>query len=360
MESQTNTIAWMHMLPRPAFCVLDGVIVDANPAAKGRFIPVGEQVAPLLATGQTEYADFSDGLLSLTLRISDTIYPAAVRRVEGYHVFTLTSENSSAELRALDLAAQKLRGPLGAVLAMTDLLFPSLDLPEGSPAAEQAARINKGLHRMLRIINNMSDTARFANEPPRMETRDVNAVLEELFEHAAYLCEYAGTKLEFTGLNTQVYSQIDITLLEKAVYSILSNALQFPERGGRVDAKLTRRGSTLNLVIQDSGTGMDQSVINTIYERYTREPSLEEEKYGIGLGIKQMELCASAHGGVLLLTHTSSGGLRLNMSLRIQVNPELHDRTRRPEFAGGWDCALVELSDSLPHSLYQFHKNIDF
>lgn len=353
MEPQINAFSLVQHIDRPAFCVIDGMIKAANKAALDRLVPLDQPVAPLIATAQAEYAAFTHGILSLTLQINNTNWVASVHNLGSCHLFKLNPSSADSELQALALAAQKLRHPLSQIMIMTERLFPQLNPQPGTPAADQVCRINKGLHQMLRIISNMSDAARYANDPPRIETQDVNAVLRELFEKGESLCEYLGIRLEYTGLSAPAYSLIDSEQIERSIYNILSNSLRFTPAGGCIQAKLTRRGNTLYLTIQDSGAGAGESEVGSLFDFFLREPSLMDSDHGIGLGLTLIRTCANAHGGTVLLDSLPDQGFRLTMSLPIRLDSTLRTPPLRIDYGAERNHGLIELSDSLPPELYQ-------
>lgn len=355
MESQSHIIELLQLMDRPAFCVCGGIILGANQAALNHFVPVEQPILPLLVTGQDEYAHFSNGWLYLTLDIGGSEYSAEVHRVDEYHIFTLEPENTRAELQVLALAAQELRTPLSNIMATTDLLFPSLDQDDGSSATQQMARINRGLHQLLRIVSNMSDAARYSTSPPRKEAQNVDALLRELFDQAAPLCELTGVSLEYTGLSSPVYSLIDQEQLERSIYHILSNSLKSTPAGGFIRAKLTRGGNTLHLTIQDTGSGLSEHSGGNPFDRFLREPSVTGGS-GIGLGLHIIRTFAAAHGGTVLLTSPEGSGLRLLLTLPIRLGEStLH--TTRIDYAGERNHGLIELSDSLPPEIYKPNKH---
>lgn len=351
---QSNMTQMLQLMDRPAFCVLDGIITGANQAALGRMICVGKPVAPLLSTGKAEYEAFQDSWLYLTIAPGGIPCGACVRKVDDYHIFTMEPESAPAEYQALALAAQELRIPLSRILHMTERLFPNLELAEGSPAAEQVARINRGLSQMLRIINNMSDAARYTTNAPVLETRDVNAVLSELFEQAAPLCELTGIRLQFTALPAPAHSLVDSDQLERCVYNIISNALKHTPAGGSVNASLTKRGNTLYLTVTDTGTGIDPEKMGDVFTQFRREPSLTDSVQGLGLGMTLIRACANAHDGTVLISPLPEQGIKLTMSLPIRLDStRLSSPRMRIDYAGERNHSLIELSDILPYNLYQ-------
>ena len=351
MDPKMNQM--LQLMDRPAFCVLDGQILWANQGALARMIPLNTPVAQLICAGKEEYLNFHSGWMYLTISAGGSRWGASVCPVEQYHVFTLEPEDLAKEFRSLALVAQELRNPLNRVLTMTERLFPSLNLPENSDAGAQVARINRGLHQMLRIVGNMSDAARYMANPPHLETRDVNALLQELFDQAEVLFQCAGISLSFTGLPAPVHSLVDAEQLERCVYNILSNSLKYGCAGGSVRASLTRRGNTLCLTVTDQGSGIDPGKMGDVFNRFLREPSLTDPDQGLGLGMLLIRACAKAHRGTVLISSEPSVGTSLTVSLPIRLDTTmLHSPRIRVDYAGERNHGLIELSDSLPWELY--------
>ena len=356
MEQHQDTMAMLDLITRPAFCVKNGVIVRVNKAAEGMSIETSTPVLPLLATGQTEYAEFSNGCLYLTLQPSGAELGASVVSMEGFDVFIIEDENDQAELKAMALAAQTLRDPLSGVMTMAASLLPTVENTGDPAAADQMARLNRGLFQILRILGNMSDADRYRTDTlPRIETRDITALMGELFEKLTVMTEHAGISLTIENLQDSLYCLVDSEKLERAVYNIFSNAMKFTPQGGSIHAKLTRRKNYLYLTVQDSGSGIPENERSSIYTRFLRQPGLDDSRQGIGLGMVLIRSAATAHGGTVLIEQPKDTGLRLTMTLEIRQNREglVRSPGLRVDYAGEWDHSLIELSESLPASLYK-------
>ena len=355
MEQHQDALAMLDLFTAPAFCVKDGVILRVNKAAESMTIEQGSPVAPLLATGQLEYAEFESGCLYLTLQLSGAELGASVVSMDGFDIFLLEDESDQSELKAMALAAQNLREPLSSVITMTNSLLPTVEKANDPAATEQMARLNRGLFQMLRILGNMSDAERYhANPFPRMDTRDITAFFGELFEKLTHMASHAGIKLQWSNLEEGLYCLADSEKLERAVYNIFSNAMKFTPKGGSIDARLSRRDNRLYLTVVDSGSGIPENQRGNVYSRFLRQPGLYDSRQGIGLGMVLIRSAATAHGGTVLIEHPKDGGLRLTMTMEIRQNSS--GVVRSPgllvDYAGEWDHSLIELSESLPSSLY--------
>lgn len=355
MEQNKDLMQMLELMISPAFCVKDGIIISVNAAAAQQMIPVGSPVARLLMTGQQEYAEFQEGCLYLTLHVGGARCGASVTRIGGFDAFVLEQDADQAELQAMALAAKELRNPLSNMLSVADNLFPMPCLSENSEATELASRINRGLFQMNRIICNMSDAYRYSQEAaPQMETRDICSLLEEQFSQNAELFRTIGIDLNYTGLRETVYGLVDSEKLERAVHNILSNAGKYTPAGGTIDAKLTRRGAMLYLTVHDSGSGIPDELLSSVYRRYTRQPGIEEGRHGIGLGMVIIRSVAAIHGGTVLIERSTDHGTRLTMTIAIRQNTDGSVRSPilRVDYAGERDHRLIELSESLPAELY--------
>ena len=355
MDYKTAAMEMVDHIPHPAFCVKEGIIVKANPAALGRLFQTGMAISDLLETGSEEYAAFQQGTLYLTLSHCGQSLGTCVSKESDFDLFQLEQEGDSAELRAMALAARELREPLSSVMVTADRLFPVSSLSEDPAVAEQVARINKGLYQMLRVISNMSDASQYTTATTaRQEVRDVAGFMAEIFAKAMDTVSHGGIQLNYQGPPEAVYSLVDPEKLERAILNIISNALKFAPKGSTIEASLVKRNQKLYLTVQNKGTGIAQQVRNSMFTRYTREPGLEDGRFGIGLGMVLVRAAAALHGGTVLVDEPQEKTTRITMSLAIRNrnSTQVHSPVFHIDYAGERDHCLLEFSDSLPSELY--------
>lgn len=332
-----NDIARMlELMDRPAFCAEAGVITHVNTAAANRQFGPGAPVSDLLTSGDEEYREFQTGCLWLGLCCCGEDYDACVTELDGRHIFTLEQADADSELRLLALAAQTLREPLGNVMALVEEL---------NADSDAAARIERGLYQLLRIVGNMSPPPVF-----RPELRDIGALLGEIWDKVQPACESRGVKLRYTEPSMAVYSNADGELLTRAVHNLLSNSLKFAEPGDTLHLELKRLKNSYRIILRDRG-GHRWPIVDP-FTRYRREPGLGDGREGLGLGLKLVQLAASAHGGTVLL-YPGGKELIAELSLPIRQDTQLRSPRLRISYAGERDPMLVELSDVLPPDYYK-------
>ena len=355
MDYNTTAMEMVDRIPHPSFCVKEGIIVKANPAALGRFIQPGMAISDLLETGSEEYAAFQQGTLYVTLSHCGQSLGTCITKLSDFDLFQLEQNGDSAELRAMALAARELREPLSSVMITADQLFPLSSLSEDPIVARQVAQMNRGLYQMLRVISNMSDASHYlTTTTSRQEVHDVAALVAEILGKAAATVSHSGISLSYQGHSEAVYSLVDAEKLERAILNIISNALKFAPKGSTIEASLVKRKQKLYLTVQNSGTGIAQQVRSSMFTRYTREPNLEDGRFGIGLGMVLVRSAAALHGGTVLVDEPQENTTRITMTLAIRTRNSA--QVRSPSFpidyAGERDHCLLEFSDSLPAELY--------
>lgn len=346
MEKNKELRDWLNLLIRPGFYVEEGRITQVNAAAQGLLLEPGMDIGPLITSGLESYRNFQTGCLYVQLTLSGMAFHGCVTKDQAADVFILDADAGDTALQALSLAARELRSPLSAVMHGVQAMR-----EENNP---QAAALNRGLYQLLRLVGNMSDAGRSPGNA-RMETADLTAFFDELFEKTAVFAQAAGIRLEYQGLSKPLLCLADRELLERAVLNLLSNAFKFTPRGGTVRVTLFTGGTSLRLSVWDSGPGIAQEIQGNLFSRYLRQPGIEDSRFGLGLGMVLVRSAAAAHGGAVLIDQPEGWGTRvtITVALRREKAEVLRSPTMRIDYAGERDHALTELSDCLPVSLYK-------
>ena len=341
MEQQNITAAILDLIERPAFCVRDGIIVQANQAAQSRQLTVGQHLADILQT------PCSDGdALSVTILAAGIPCRAQVIRTNDTDIFALDCE--STQLRAIALAAQHIRNPLNSVIALTE------ELSEGTQKSD-LAQLQRGLHRLHRIVCNMSDAYRYQQTNTiHMETADITSIIDEVMEAiSAYLSECA-IKLDYSSASERVIGLCDREMLERAIYNLVSNAAKFMLPESTLEAKLMFNKNILTFSVYNRDANKTHA---SPFSRYLREPSIEDSRNGIGLGMELIRAAAAVHNGTVLVDYPEEGGTRVSMTLSVRSHSETTVRSRvilpTSNYAGDRDRNLLELSEILPIDSYK-------
>lgn len=353
MEQPINTTSIVDMFMHPVFRVKDTVIVEANQLAQQHQIKPGSNVMDLLVTGQQEYAAFRGGFLSLAVSVGGVNYIAGVVRHEDSDLFHLRSNTMTPELRTLALAAQNINQPLANVMNVADQFLSQKAILENPEMRAQAALMNRSLYQLMRIIKNM-ESAGGCNLTKSFDTVNIVSLMSEFLNKAAAMTTADGKHLDIKLPHETIYCLADAVLIERAVYNMLSNALKFSPANSTVTVEMTHNSNMLRFSVGNRSDRKNRDLMATAYLRYLREPGFDDGRSGLGLGLSIIQTAAAAHGGALLLDYPEEDIMRFTMTIAIANNKPgmLSSKIMLFDYAGGYDHALLELSDILSASEY--------
>src|SRR4029077_13926322 len=99
----------------------------------------------------------------------------------------------------------------------------------------------------------------------------------------------------------------DADRLQQIVWNLLSHAIKFTPRGGKVQLRLARVDSHVEIVVADTGRGISPDFLPHVFERFRQaDASFSREHGGLGLGLAITKQLAELHGGTVT---AASGGL---------------------------------------------------
>lgn len=349
MEHENTQSTLLGLIERPAFLVSQGCITEVNEAARQLLLIPGTKIDSVITDDLKAYQDYTGGSLSLTVTAAHTPCKAQVLRTGNGDIFVLDTEYP--ELRAVALAAQHLRNPLNSVMTVAEQL--SNSCTEADP---HLAQLQRGLHRLHRIICNMSDSYRYQKQSSaRLETTDITSVFNESIEAIDTHLSACGIRTDYSGLSHAVVGLADREMLERAVYNLISNAVKFMTPGSTLDVKLTQNGNILCFTVQNQNRiPMPQ---NRPFSRYLREPGIEDSRNGIGLGMALVRAIAACHGGTVLVDNPTPQTTRITMTLCVSntTNPMVRSTITLPisDYTGDRNRGLLELSEILPANVYE-------
>lgn len=355
MSSTPEITEVLSLISQPAFFVLDDQISECNDAALRLLIAPGTAISNYIPYESLEYDTFKNGCLILPLQINHRTSSATVTLLGNGRLFVLDAEDHAAELKTLSLTAENMRQPLSAMIASSNSLSHLLDENQDPKVSEHMQQFNRNLYQMHRMLCNMSDVIQYADGVSKyMVCQNIVSLAEAIFQKVQTLAAHCGLKLEYSVPDESILCTIDEQLLERGILNMISNAIKFSEKGGTIHASLFLRGKTAYISVTDHGPGIPAPLMGSVFHRYRRQPGLEDGRYGLGLGLTLVRSAAIVHGGTVLIDRPNQAGTRITISIPIRQGDALLRSDRVTiDYAGGWDHALLELSDVLPANLYQ-------
>ena len=226
-------------------------------------------------------------------------------------VAALEAERSAvARLREVDqvkdafvsTVSHELRTPITNIVGYVELLQ---DGVYGNPTDEQVSalqRVEQNSERLLTLIEDLLTLSRLDQPQLRLETRliDLRRVLSTVHEMLAPML--AGRNVDFRVSVPQapVAMNGDREKLERMVVNLAGNAVKYTPDGGAVLVQLTRHGGTAVIEVRDTGLGIPEHELDSLFRRFYRSSVAEQRAIqGTGLGLSIVKSIATLHGGTV-------------------------------------------------------------
>ena len=105
--------------------------------------------------------------------------------------------------------------------------------------------------------------------------------------------------------------------LQQVLWNLLSNAVKFTGRGGKVQARLERLDSHVELTVSDTGIGISPDFLPYVFERFRQaDAGIARERDGLGLGLSIARQLIEMHGGTI---DASSAGVGKGATFRVRI-----------------------------------------
>lgn len=213
----------------------------------------------------------------------------------------LVQAQREAEL-VTSLLVHDLKGPLTGLLGHLDLISGSLEraavrpqhaahlLKDSSASAMMAGR------RLLGMIGDLLAVSRLERGVlvPAPQAANARELLEEVLATQAGLATRQQVKLDLR-CDEDLWGEVDVGLLRRALENVLSNALRYVGPGKTVETVVAREGEQWVVSVHNDGPPLDPKVRAHLFEKYGKGG--EAAHHNLGLGLYMCRLVCEGHGG---------------------------------------------------------------
>jgi two-component system cell cycle sensor histidine kinase PleC len=233
--------------------------------------------------------------------------------------------------------SHELRTPLNAIIGFSELMEGETFGAMGSPRyVEYCTHIRKSGQQLHCFISDVLDMARIEAGRMRLERTDV--AIEEIVVNALEAIRPMADHKNIVvtvDVQSRETMHIDQALIEKVITSLMHNAIKFTPEGGRVTLRTRRRGSSVNIYVEDTGVGIPQAALARVVKPFEQIGTpLENGVKGSGLGLAIARSVVELHGGALKIRSRVGAGTVIRAQLPINVRlPTMAPTAPRVDYA---------------------------
>jgi light-regulated signal transduction histidine kinase (bacteriophytochrome)/CheY-like chemotaxis protein len=222
----------------------------------------------------------------------------------------------------LATVGHELRTPLNAMLGWIHILRTGQGLSAEDRRERALDTIERNARAQAQLIDDLLDVSRIVAGKLTLTVQplELGGVVERVIEGLRPAADARQIRIQ-SALDSTSTILGDAGRLQQVAANLLSNALKFTPKGGRVQVFVERRESSVDLTVADTGQGIPAEFLPHVFERFRQaDGALSRESSGLGLGLAIVRHIVELHGGtVVALSEGPGRGATFTVRLPLSV-----------------------------------------
>jgi signal transduction histidine kinase len=222
------------------------------------------------------------------------------RRAEHERADLLIREREANRVKDEFLAtlSHELRTPLNAILGWTRLLRSQAVQPADVDRALE--KVERNAQAQTRLVEDLLEVSRITTGKLRLDIKplDLVALATTAVESIRPTAEARGVTIDRQFASGFLPTAGDPDRLQQVIWNLVSNAVKFTPAGGRVVVSLGRHDQIDELIVSDTGMGIDPVFLPNVFDTFRQADGTSTRTHGgLGLGLSIVRHIVELHGG---------------------------------------------------------------
>jgi cell cycle sensor histidine kinase DivJ len=292
----------VHVADRPAYL---SVLAEA---ARGETRSLEFRIRADMASGNFAWVEMRcrplDDTPGAECEVVAVLRDVSERKHQEHALDRLRAESERANAgkdRFLATMSHELRTPLNAIIGFSEMLTnEEIDLP-AERKQEHARLINESGRHLLAVVNGILDMSKMesGNFEITPEPCAPGEVVTNCCDILALKAKSAGVELNVRVPPTLPEVVADRRAMSQILINLVSNAIKFTDRGGRVTVSASIEAGALKLAVEDTGIGIGADDLPRLGEAFFQARASYDRRHdGTGLGLSIVTGLVKLHGGM--------------------------------------------------------------
>ena len=205
--------------------------------------------------------------------------------------------------------SHELRTPLASIIGFSETIASDPNMPEEMRHEFNEIILNEG-KRLAKLINDVLDLSKIeAGQVELNKTEiDIIEILSEVIESYKKNAEEKGVILTTEIPGEKILLKVDKEKINRVFNSLISNAVKFTNKGGRIRIAAQAMYKEFEVIISDTGVGIPEKDLPYIFQKFYKAALPDTEASGTGLGLVFVKQIVDLHKGFISISSELNKG----------------------------------------------------
>jgi len=295
------------------------------------------------------YVKFEDSQKKL-LQMELDMYKLKKENKESADLLNESREKNKFITEFFSNISHELKTPLNVIFSSLQML----DLYNENIEEEIIAKRKKYLEimkqnslRLIKLINNLLDMTKYDSGFITLNSKNGNIVslVEDVTMSIVSFAENKQIEIIFDTEVEEKQMAFDGDKIERIILNLLSNALKFTNKGGKIFICIYDHADSIDISVKDTGIGIPKDKQELIFERFGQvDKTLRRNYEGTGIGLSLVQSFVELHKGKIRVNSEIDKGTEFIITLPVYLVEE-NDNEKKEIEKSIVERVNIELSD---------------
>ena len=257
------------------------------------------------------------------------VHVCPVRDEHALLIGSVTLVNDVSMLNAIDkiksnflaMVSHQLKSPLGSTLLQTSILLEEMVGGLNEKQRDLLQKVKAKIKGMIEVVYDILDVCMVEERvyTAQIEPLNLSEILQKTVEVMQPQAQDRDITLQVTVEDHLPFIHGNKSSIEAMFINLISNAIKYTHSGGQVSIGLKKDAQHLQVMVSDTGIGIEDKDILCIFDKFYRVRS-ERTKHisGTGLGLSIVKGVVDAHRGFIYVESEVGKGTTFTVLLPIK------------------------------------------
>ena len=282
---------------------------------------VDEKMTEIVLIGKniTHLRELTDEIENLRMKLIEANRLISIERQRASQRKSLLEELNKIKSDFVSNISHELRTPLASIIGFSETIDSDPDMPDEMKAEFNTTILNEG-KRLARLINDILDISKLEGGGIDIVKSRFNILLmlNEVIEAHIKNAKAKDITLTQEFPEGELFIDADKERISQTIGRLLSNAVKFTNEKGRIKVIAKNLFGEIEIIISDTGTGIPETDLPFIFQKFYRVSRPGTEIAGTGLGLVFVKQIIDLHKG--FITVQSEVGKGTTFAIKLPKN----------------------------------------